>query len=176
MVETAGKWQNPQQVPWEWTLTTAPRKRKFKRAKPRNLISTLGPLLQKNHHWEWFMHPNVHLQWDLQMPRDRHEKRSIHRWNLKEMWYVYTMGYFSDSKNCHWNYEIRPTVSTEWTLEHHTLSEATNGQRNRQMMSLLGKNNRGTGEVMCNTKRESDILTQRIPPKKINKRKLPGMS
>ena len=98
----SGKWWreqgddgNPQQVPWEWTLATAPRKRQplqartknFKTAKPRNLKSTLGPLLRETITENDSCTPTFTAV-DLQMPKERHENRFIHRWNLKEMWYI----------------------------------------------------------------------------------------
>ena len=71
------------------------------------------------------MHPNVHCS-ATPNSQDRPKQCSIERLNLKEMWYIYTLGSYSDMKNhheimklCHWSKQ-------GWMLEDHIVSVVSN--------------------------------------------------
>ena len=68
------------------------------------------------------MYPNVHCN-ATSNRQDRPKKRSTEKLNLKEMWYIYTLGFYSDMKTsmklCHWSKQ-------GWMLEDHICSAVSN--------------------------------------------------
>ena len=105
------------QQPLEGTACTGQNK-KVKRTKPKILIPTPGPTLQKTvvQNDTSFKMTQPSMQWFLQLPRNRLKKSSTDRLNLKEMLYIYTRSYYSDFKYRHWNYEVIPVVPTRMYL------------------------------------------------------------
>ena len=72
----------------------------------------------EKHHSKWHTYvPQPSLQCYFQYSRYRSKKKSIDRLNLQEMWYIYTMGYYSDIKNHPWNYKIMPIFPTRMDLQ-----------------------------------------------------------
>ena len=107
------------------------RRKNFKTDKPRILILTSGPIAQKKK--TSFKRKNVpqcSLQWYLQLPRHRPKTRSNDRWNLKQMWYKYKMGYsLRLEKSTLKNLEIMKLGQWSpqwWTLEENMLREISN--------------------------------------------------
>ena len=72
----------------------------------------------EKHHSKWHTYvPQPSLQCYFQYSRYRSKKKSIDRLNLQEMWYIYTMAYYSDIKNHPWNYKIMPIFPTRMDLQ-----------------------------------------------------------
>ena len=63
-------------------------------------MPTPGPILQKT----IIQNDTCNLMFIpvlLQIAKTQTQEMSTDRLNLREMWYIYTMGYYSDMKNCH---------------------------------------------------------------------------
>ena len=121
------------------------------------------------------MYPNVHYSGTSRCQETDMRRGSSTDEILKKCGIL--MGYYSDLKNRHWNYEIRPMIPTGCTLEHHTLSEASNGWRKWQMMSLQGKiMKRYRGNYVQHKKRVWHYNTKDSSQPKLNNRELPGMN
>ena len=71
------------------------------------------------------MHPNVYCS-ATSNSQDRPKKRSTERLNLKEMWYIYTLGSSSDMKNCHEIMKLCHRSKQSWMLEDHIFSVLSN--------------------------------------------------
>ena len=98
-------------------LATAPRKnilhrQQWKISKALSLgfqYPHLSLYYKKNPSSKWHTHPSVYCR-ATSNSQDRPKKRSIERLNLKEMWYIYTLGSYSGMKNRH---EIMPLIQTK---------------------------------------------------------------
>ena len=115
---------------------------------------------------KWQMHPNIHCSdtsnhWKYQRPK----KSSINRLNLKEMWYIYTFCYYLHRKTataivklCHGSAQ---GSYTKWTQQQRkkTVDDVTFRQHKRD-----------TGEVIYNTKGDSEIQTHTKKKKKKKKK------
>ena len=131
-------WGNSQ---WQKPLKEQPpldRIKYFQRPKPRFLIRHLGYCYTKTHHCKGHMHPNTHCTATSKNQNTDPRKCSPRGLSVQEMWYIYTMGYYSDKKNHHWTYEIMTLVPKRLDLGGLYKMWTQQQRKKKQMMSLLG--------------------------------------
>ena len=73
------------------------------------------------------------------------------------MWYLYTIGYYSDMKNCHWNSEILKMVPTRMNFGG-SYTKWSQPQRKKITgdVSFRQSLKKETEEVVYNIKRDSE--------------------